>query len=319
MDMTSFVLGHKKGEASNLKTQEKEVTVTENGTTEVLPDAGYALSKVLMNINVASAPQVTEYLPETTFTNIFVQALGAHVYYSLVEAETLEMWAANQQPVTVIYDNIEYTLTPQLLTHANGDTGIGVGNAANFGGTGNGEPFLIVQWSYAGEPCFLVASMVDTTPTEHTIRVYQDLNVGSSVLGDDKWIIVSGSAASSEGDPVTVEHGLGVMPDIVFVTAGVFGPMSDASNSKWSVVCGANLSEKLMSGAEGDIGYGMAFLFIPKTSSGMVGTPATGLESVSTDAYSAICNVTSNTMQLGTSSVYLLPGTTYKWRVYARK
>lgn len=318
MDMTSFVLGLKKGEASNLKTQEKEVTVTENGTIEVLPDAGYALSKVLMNINIASAPRIFEYLPETTFTNRFVSTFGVYIHYALIDADTMEAWATNRKNVTVVYDNVEYSLTPQLLSDGAGGTGIGVGNAANFGGTGNGEPFLIVQWALSGEPALLIASMVDTAPTEHTIRVYQDLNVGSSVLGDDKWIIASGTA-SSKGDPVTVEHGLGVMPDIVVVTAGVFGPMSDASNSKWNVVCGANLSEKLMSGAEGDIGYGMAFLFIPKTSSGMVGTPATGLESVSTDAYSAICNVTSNTMQLGTSSVYLLPGTTYKWRAYARK
>lgn len=34
-------------------TQEKAVTITENGTTEVLPDDGKALSKVTVTVNVA--------------------------------------------------------------------------------------------------------------------------------------------------------------------------------------------------------------------------------------------------------------------------
>lgn len=33
--------------------QEKTVTITENGTTDVLPDDGYALSKVTVTTNVA--------------------------------------------------------------------------------------------------------------------------------------------------------------------------------------------------------------------------------------------------------------------------
>lgn len=40
----------KKG--SQVQSQEKTVEITENGTTEVVPDAGYALSKVTVNTNV---------------------------------------------------------------------------------------------------------------------------------------------------------------------------------------------------------------------------------------------------------------------------
>lgn len=127
--------------------------------------------------------QTQEFLPTTTFTNSFVQALGAHVHFERVSAEMLETWAENQKPVTVIYDDVEYILTPQLLTHTNGDTGIGVGNAANYGGTGNGEPFLIVQWSYAGEPCLLIASLVDTTPTEHAVAI--NLQVGTQKIKEE--------------------------------------------------------------------------------------------------------------------------------------
>lgn len=151
------------------------------GKTEALKSG--ELATEVESITGGGSVQTTEYLPETTFTNLFVEALGAHVHFESVDAETLETWAANQKPVTVIYDNVEYILTPQLLTHTNGDTGIGVGNAANFGGTGNGEPFLIVQWYLSGEPCFLVASLVDTTPTEHTVRVYQEVSGGGSMEG----------------------------------------------------------------------------------------------------------------------------------------
>ena len=259
--------------------------------------------------------QTIEYLPETTFTNSFVQALGAHVHFESVDAETLETWAANQKPVTVIYDNVEYILTPQLLTHTNGDTGIGVGNAANFGGTGNGEPFLIVQWYLEGEPCFLVASMVDTTPTEHTVRIYQE----ARDIGEDEWIMVKGSVTSSTGEPVTVEHGLGVKPDIVFMAVNIAGIMTNSSDSKFRAVNGGCLSEKLMNGAEGDIAYGTSFFFIPDSAVGMVGSTTIGLENLSADAYSCFCNITDTTMQLGTSNVYLFPNKNYTWYACAKK
>lgn len=43
----------KKG--SQVQSQEKTVEITENGTTEVVPDSGYALSKVTVNTNVESS------------------------------------------------------------------------------------------------------------------------------------------------------------------------------------------------------------------------------------------------------------------------
>lgn len=42
------------GTQTPVTTQEKSVDITENGTTEVLPDAGYALSKVIINALVES-------------------------------------------------------------------------------------------------------------------------------------------------------------------------------------------------------------------------------------------------------------------------
>ena len=49
----------KKG--SQVQSQEKTVEITENGTTEVVPDSGYALSKVTVNANVESSGSATKW------------------------------------------------------------------------------------------------------------------------------------------------------------------------------------------------------------------------------------------------------------------
>jgi hypothetical protein len=53
------------GIGSGLPTQEKTKNVTENGTVEVVPDAGYTMSKVTVNVNVPDVPAVVEELNVT--------------------------------------------------------------------------------------------------------------------------------------------------------------------------------------------------------------------------------------------------------------
>lgn len=73
MDINSFALGYSAGAKKVPPSQEKEVTVTENGTTEVTPDEGKLLSKVTvktdleetgMPIEVATAEEMDAILAE---------------------------------------------------------------------------------------------------------------------------------------------------------------------------------------------------------------------------------------------------------------
>lgn len=71
----------KKG--SQVQSQEKTVEITENGTTEVVPDSGYALSKVTVNTNVESSGESTmEYVAFNAETDLvtYGEVLGIFAY-----------------------------------------------------------------------------------------------------------------------------------------------------------------------------------------------------------------------------------------------
>lgn len=53
---------------SSIKLQEKSVTIKENGTTEVMPDSGYALSRVKVNVDVF-VPEIRYYKYDTSKLN----------------------------------------------------------------------------------------------------------------------------------------------------------------------------------------------------------------------------------------------------------
>lgn len=60
---------------SNIKLQEKSVTITENGTTEVVPDSGYALEKVEVKTNITNDPNSENYI-EFFDWNTFHEYMG---------------------------------------------------------------------------------------------------------------------------------------------------------------------------------------------------------------------------------------------------
>ena len=55
---------------SSIKLQEKSVTITKNGTTEIVPDSGYALEKVRVETGVTIQPYSEYYEEYLTLENI---------------------------------------------------------------------------------------------------------------------------------------------------------------------------------------------------------------------------------------------------------
>lgn len=70
----------KKG--SQVQSQEKTVEITENGTTEVVPDSGFSLSKVTVNTNVESSGSTMEYVAFNAETDLatYGEVLGIFAY-----------------------------------------------------------------------------------------------------------------------------------------------------------------------------------------------------------------------------------------------
>ena len=71
---------------TSLPTQEKSITITENGTVEVLPDEGYALGKVTANVQVydgGADPRVNQIVNRTIteFNDNTITALGMYSFY----------------------------------------------------------------------------------------------------------------------------------------------------------------------------------------------------------------------------------------------
>ena len=74
MDINSFALGYSAGVKKVPPSQEKEVTITENGTTEVTPDEGKLLSKVTVNTNLAETGKPIEVATPEEMDEILANA-----------------------------------------------------------------------------------------------------------------------------------------------------------------------------------------------------------------------------------------------------
>lgn len=78
----------KKG--SQVQSQEKTVEITENGTTEVVPDSGYALSKVTVNTNVESSGGDWHYFDISAFDDTSRKSILQMGMLHKVQGEKIE-------------------------------------------------------------------------------------------------------------------------------------------------------------------------------------------------------------------------------------
>ena len=142
--------------------------------------------------------------------------------------------------------------------------------------------------------------------------------ISSIVAGDGiEWLVASGSIARSDVEAngiQTVEHGLGVVPDIIVVTAN-FVQSGVASHSPGSTYFGFTVSKRLM----GDDleRYGESFVYNTTSGNGL-NLGGGSIEDAEDNGLTAIYNVTSESFTCGNSN-YPLLGVTFNWRAYAMK
>lgn len=124
--------GNYEGEGGATPTQEKSVTITDNGTTEVLPDAGFALSKVTINANVKQNYCVVRFYNDDRTTLLYevlvpygssavyagdapVSSLGADYTFTGFEPSTanvtadMDCYAVYEEPVAPEVGSLEST------------------------------------------------------------------------------------------------------------------------------------------------------------------------------------------------------------------
>jgi hypothetical protein len=116
----ALVEGYGKG-GSTVETQEKTVNVTENGTTEVLPDEGFALSKVTVNTNVASvgdAPKLNAPTLNLALSSLLIEAAdngsfddGYRLYIDGVQVAELAITTTTVDLTTYISEEGDYTIS----------------------------------------------------------------------------------------------------------------------------------------------------------------------------------------------------------------
>ena len=131
----------------------------------------YLNNECLSILEISSKP--TEFLHEIEFTSQWNTLFNVYAHGNLIDEETFNAWNANTKPVVVKYDNVEYICMPQLLSFGV-DTGVAIGNLANFGGTGNNEPFAITcsYDSVSGLYFAMIGSTVDMGPTAHSVAIH---------------------------------------------------------------------------------------------------------------------------------------------------
>lgn len=122
---------------------------------------------------------VAEDLLPSGVDQTFLHNIGVFAISSKTTEEMFWKWQEGiKGNVFVEFDGVTYECSPQRLAAM--DNGMAVGNCTNFGGTGNGEPFIVTimpdtdaNGVATGAYYWAIAVLTDTAPTEHQYRVYQ--------------------------------------------------------------------------------------------------------------------------------------------------
>ena len=122
-----------------------------------------------------------EFMPNTTATTSYNSAFQVYGIQIQSTEELFNYWHSEDGvpkngSVFVEFDGNTHECVPQRIAMLNNL--VAVGNCTAWGGTENGEPFAAIAMDSASSDgdakyYFDIAILTDTTPTEHTARVYQ--------------------------------------------------------------------------------------------------------------------------------------------------
>lgn len=263
----------------------------------------------ILSITGGAEETLTTILPETELNGFALnEELGAYMY-----AENgVPFTPAVGEKYVVKWDGESYPCTVQDASLAFGAGAVGIGNLTSIGGTGNDEPFAI-GWTGTGT---LALIAFDTQPT-HTVGLFQEAPAGG------EWIFAGGNFTPTAVTH-TVEHNLGVVPDIIFVYVQGSGTPSGAGSTVMSAIA---VSERVFGKAavmnDSDRLYGASTYYHVNNNNIMsLGTTA-GLEGfTSSDSMGEIHiiqDVTETSFLLGGNNVRLSTNFGYSWGAFALK
>lgn len=228
------------------------------------------------------------------------------------------MYTVNPSPVdltvgetyVVKWDGAYYTCVVQDMS-AMGEGAVGMGNLVPVGGTGNYEGFIV---GCMQGMLFLAAF---DNAAAHDVGLYQKQSSGS-----DEWIFAGGSFFPTAVTH-TVEHNLGVVPDIVYVYVQGTG---NPSGSLTQVMSAILISEKMFGNATAtngaEISYGAGTFYNTAYNNVVSVGSYVGLEnSVASNSgeLRGIYDVTETTFTVGGSNQRLSTDFGYSWYAFAKK
>jgi hypothetical protein len=136
-----------------------------------------------------------EDLLPTGVGETFISNLGVYAVSSQTTEKMFDRWHGNVDNaitgnVFVEFDGVTYECAQQRLAAM--ENAMAVGNCANFGGTGNNEPFIVSimpdtdeHGVATGAYYWAIVALTDTAPTEHQYRVYQPYDEPKYLLKED--------------------------------------------------------------------------------------------------------------------------------------
>lgn len=259
----------------------------------------------ILSITGGSEELVT-VLQETELNGFALnEELGAYMYretgvpFSLAVGDTY----------IVKWDGVEYTCTVQDAS-VMAEGAVAMGNLTSIGGTGNDEPFI---FGLFGDTLSLFA--FDAQPT-HTVGLFQEAPAGG------EWIFASGDL-NPTAVTHTVEHNLGVVPDVVYVYVQGMGNPSGSTTQLMSAIL---ISEKVFGNAtvtnDSEISFGAGTFYNAAYNNVVSFGTFSGLEnSVSSNSgeLRGVYDATETTFTVGGSNQQLSTDFGYHWCAFAKK